>query len=254
MSGEASQPGPGMWERFFDSHAERYEENGFTKHTVSEIDFLLNLYAVPRDAHILDVGCGTGRHSIELARRGFRVTGIDLSEGMLSVARRNAESAGVEVEFLRRNAKDFSFDEPFDLAICLCEGGVGLIERGEDAEAHDRAIFRNIANSLKPNAPFLLTALNGYAVIRQMSDERIHEGRFDPARMISHYEDDWTLPEGPRRIKIYERLFIAPEVTKMLQESGFHVDNVFGGTAGHWGQRFLSLDEVEAMFVCRKRS
>ena len=85
-----------------------------------------------------------------------------------------------------------------------------------------------------------------------MKDEMVLEGRFDPATMYANYQDQWDLPEGPRIMTVRERLFIAPEVVRMLQDSGFAVDNVFGGTAGHWARRFLSLDEVEAMFVCRR--
>lgn len=242
-----------MWEQFFDAHAPHYDENPFTQHTKAEVDFLLTLYPVSPGARILDVGCGTGRHAIELAGRGYAVTGIDISEGMLKVARAKAWTAGLEVDFQKKDAADFHFDEPFDMALCLCEGGVGLVERGQDAESHDLAIFRNIAAALKPNGPFVLTAMNAYASIRQMKDEITHEGRFDPARMISNYADDWELPEGTVTMTIYERLFIPPEVTRMLGEAGFVVDNVFGGTAGHWGRRFLSLDEIEAMYVARRR-
>jgi hypothetical protein len=128
-----------------------------------------------------------------------------------------------------------------------------LIERGEDAVAHDAAIFRNIASSLKPNAPFVLTALNGYSVIRQMKDEHVADGRFDPETIITHYEDQWDLPEGLRVMNVYERLFIAPETVRLLQDAGFIVDNVFGGTAGYWAKRPLSLDEIEAMYVTRRR-
>ncbi len=241
------------WQRFFDAHAVNYEQNGFTKHTVAEVDFILSLYPITPGSTILDVGCGTGRHSIEFAKRGYRVTGVDLSEGMLAVARANAEAAGVKVTWVQADATDFKMEGSFDVGLSLCEGGVGLIERGENAEEHDLSIFRNISAALKPNAPFVLTALNGYSIIRQMKDEHIHDGRFDSATMLANYQDEWDLPEGPTIMTIRERLFIAPEVVRMLTSCGFVVDNVFGGTAGHWSRRFLSLDEVEAMFVCRKR-
>jgi hypothetical protein len=128
----------------------------------------------------------------------------------------------------------------------------GLIEQGVDAEKHDLSIFENINQHLKPNAPFLLTALNGYLPIRQMNDHHVREGRFDPATMVANYEDAFDLPEGQKVVQIYERLFIPPEVVRMLRQAGFRVDGVFGGTAGAWGQRPLSLDEMEAMYVCRK--
>ena len=241
------------WQRFFDAHADHYEQNGFTKHTVAEVDFIESLYPIFPGSRILDVGCGTGRHSIEFAKRGYCVTGLDLSEGMLSVARTNAQVAEVDVRWVQADATDFTLDEKFDFGLSLCEGGVGLIELGENAEAHDMAIFQSISAALKPNAPFMLTALNGYSIIRQMKDEHIQDGRFNPSTMLANYQDEWDLPEGPTIMTIRERLFIAPEVVRMLSASGFIVDNVYGGTAGHWGRRFLSLDEVEAMFVCRKK-
>jgi SAM-dependent methyltransferase len=241
------------WQQFFDAHAPHYEQNPFAQHTKAEVDFLLSLFALAPGIRILDMGCGTGRHSVELAQRGFKVTGVDLSSGMLDQARENAGRAGVEVEFLQGDAVKWVSTVPFDAAICLCEGGFGLIEKSESAEEHDLAILRNIAGSLRAGGPFLLTALNGYSIIRQMKDEMVAEGRFDPATMYANYQDQWDLPEGPRIMTVRERLFIAPEIVRMLQNAGFVVDNVFGGTAGHWARRFLSLDEVEAMFVCRKR-
>jgi 2-polyprenyl-3-methyl-5-hydroxy-6-metoxy-1,4-benzoquinol methylase len=250
-----SSPSAGKkeWQHFFDAHAVHYEENGFTKHTATEVDFILSLYPIVPGSTVFDVACGTGRHSIEFAKRGYRVTGLDLSEGMLEVARRNARTAGVDVRWIQADATDFTMDEKFDVGLSLCEGGVGLIERGESAERHDMAIFSNIGAALRPNAPFILTALNGYSIIRQMKDEHIQDGRFNSATMLANYQDEWSLPEGQKMMTIYERLFIAPEVVKMLSEAGFVVDNVFGGTAGYWGRRFLSLDETEAMFVCRRK-
>lgn len=259
------------WQQFFDSHAPYYDQNPFTQNTIAEVDFFLSLVPLSVGASILDMGCGTGRHAVELAKRGYRVTGVDISEGMLEVARKKAETEGASVRWVQADAirpldllapissagdtpvdVHHSEGELFDAAISLCEGGFGLIGQGEDAEAHDRAILDNIAAHLKPNAPFLLTTLNGYQVIRQMKDEFIEAGRFDPATMVSNYEDQWDLPEGPRVVQIRERLFIPPEMVKILRESGFRCDRVFGGTAGNWGQRPLSLDEIEAMYVCRK--
>lgn len=240
------------WEVFFDAHAPHYDENPFTANTVAEVDFFLELFHVKQGASILDVGCGTGRHSIELARRGFQVTGIDFSEGMLGEARRKAGDARVSVEFIQADATKFALSRMFDAALCLCEGGFGLIGTDDDPYRHDSAILRNIAIHLPSGAPFLLTCLNGYSVIRQMKDEMTVEGKFDPATMISAYVDEWDLPEGKRHIQIRERLFIPPEVVRMLGEGGFRTEAVYGGTAGHWGRRPLMLDEIEAMYVCRR--
>src|SRR5471030_363976 len=190
------------WQRFFDAHAAHYEENVFTKNTVAEVDFILSLYPIVPGSTVIDVACGTGRHSIELARRGYRVTGLDLSEWMLDVARSNAKGAGVEVDWIQADATEFSLTDKFDVGLSLCEGGVGLIEKGESAEHHDLAIFKNISAVLKPNAPFILTALNCYSIIRQMKDEMIQDGRFNSATMLANYQDEWSLPEGQKLMTI----------------------------------------------------
>jgi SAM-dependent methyltransferase len=245
---------PNPWQEFFDSHAPYYDQNPFTQHTEAEVDFLLSIFPLIPGMSILDMGCGTGRHAIELANRGFRVMGVDISEGMLEEAQKKADKACVSVVWEHADASlPLDFDaEPFDAAISLCEGGFGLIGQGDDPVAHDLAILKNISAHLKPNAPFLLTALNGYQVIRQMKDEHVKAGRFDPATMVSNYEDQWDLPEGPMVVRIRERLFIPPEMIGLLAQAGVRCDRVFGGTAGNWGQRPLDLDEIEVMYVCRK--
>lgn len=247
---------PNRWQEFFDTHAPYYDENPFTQHTNAEVDFFLSIFPLVAGSSILDMGCGTGRHALELAKRGYEVTGVDISEGMLEQARKKAEEANVSVRWIRADAtQPLTLDEQpqlFDAAISLCEGGFGLIGQGDDPEAHDLAILNNVSSHLKPGAPFLLTALNGYQVIRQMKDEFVAAGRFDPATMVSNYEDQWDLPEGPRIVQVHERLFIPPEMVKLLAAAGLRCDRVFGGTAGNWGQRPLSLDEIEVMYVCRK--
>jgi ubiquinone/menaquinone biosynthesis C-methylase UbiE len=240
---------PVRWQDFFDSHAERYDENVFTKNTIAEADFFLNLFPLAKGARILDVGCGTGRHSIELAKRGFSVTGLDLSTGMLAVAKRKADAAGVSVAWVNGDATTFSLPDKYDAALCVCEGAFGLIGSEDDPESHDLEVLKHVAAALRPGGGFLLTALNAYAPIRRFKYENIQSGAFDPATMIAEYEDDWDLPEGKTTLVVRERLFIAPEVTRMLREAGFRVNAVYGGTAGNWGKRPLSLDEIEMMFV-----
>jgi len=243
---------PVSWQAFFDAHAEHYDKNPFTANTTAEVDFFLGLFPIAKGARILDVGCGTGRHSIELAKRGYRVTGLDLSSGMLAVATEKAKTAGADVEFVQGDATTFELPNKYDAALCVCEGAFGLIGGGDDPDTHDFNVLKQIAAALRSGGGFLLTALNAYAPIRRFTNENIQSGAFDPATMIAEYEDEWDLPEGKKSITVRERLFIAPEVTRMLKEAEFRVNAVYGGTAGNWGRRPIELDEIEMMFVCSR--
>lgn len=117
------------WEEFFDAHAPIYEDNIFTKNTLREVDFLIEELAVEKGGSILDVGCGTGRHSIELARRGYAVSGVDLSSEMLARAKAAARSAGVNVNWVHSDATSFSLPDKYDGAICLCEEPLASLAR-----------------------------------------------------------------------------------------------------------------------------
>lgn len=258
-----------MWRAFFDQHAPHYLKNPFAQATVAEVDFILELFSPLPGSTVLDIGCGVGRHSVELALRGFNVTGIDLSPGMLKQARTYATDAGLmvldqpiwELEsvppnsvcFVEANAVNFRTDGfLFDLGLCLCEGGFGLLEHSEDPVSHDLGILKTAFQALRPNAGFLLTAMNGYATIRHMKDEDVEAGAFDPASMVANYQNEFVLPEGTQTLQIHERLFIPPELIALLRHAGFEVLHLWGGTAGEWGRRNLKLDEVEMMAVCRK--
>lgn len=238
------------WESFFDEHAPIYEDNEFTKNTKNEVDFLLEELSLKEGAAILDVGCGTGRHSIELAKRSFTITGIDLSSGMLAQAKTAAKAANVNVEWIQSDATRFSLPSKYDAAICLCEGSFGLLGQGDDPIIQPLSILSNVSRSLKPQAKFVLTALNAAAMLRKYTNEDVAQGRFDPLTMVESYE--YAPREGLPAIAARERAFVATELRLLFQLAGLSVLDMWGGTAGNWGRRPLDLDEIEIMVVARK--
>lgn len=119
------------YEKLFENYADQYDREPFTHGTLGECDFIERELNYNKSLKIVDIGCGTGRHAIELAKRGYSVTGIDLSEAQLKKAREKAEQANVKVEFLRYDARNLPFENQFDAAIMICEGAFPLMETDE---------------------------------------------------------------------------------------------------------------------------
>lgn len=237
------------WARFFDEHAPQYMDNVFTRNTLAEVDFLLELLDLKPGDHILDIGCGTGRHSIELTRRGYQATGVDISGGMLAQAREAAAAAGVNVTWVQADATRFQADQLYEAAICLCEGAFSLLGAADDPLEHDQLILRNIHAALNPNGRFVLTVLNGLRKIREFNRDDVAKGLFDPLTLTTAE----ILTEGTVSVRVRERGYVPSELTLLLRYNGFEVDHIWGGTAGNWGRRPPELDEIELMAVARHR-
>jgi ubiquinone/menaquinone biosynthesis C-methylase UbiE len=240
------------WEEFFDHHAPEYMDNIFTKNTQAEIEFLVEELQLPEGSSILDIGCGTGRHAVGLAMRGYRVTGIDMSSGMLDEARKAADKANVKVELIHADASEYQPQNQYDAAICLCEGAFALIGTDEDPLVHDLAILRNINRALKAEAKFVQTTLNASKKIRMYGKEDIEKGIFDPLTLVETSEIEYDTPEGKKSVLVREKSYVACELKLMLSMAGFETLNIYGGTAGNWGRRPIDPDEFEIMAIARK--
>jgi cyclopropane fatty-acyl-phospholipid synthase-like methyltransferase len=225
------------WEEFFDGHAPAYMENPYTKNTLAEVDFIIEELKLPPGSRILDVGCGTGRHSVGLARRGYLMTGLDISSGMLDEAGKPANEANVKVEWIHADATEFKSNNTFDAAIWLCEGAFGLLGKDGDPFEHGSSILRNMNRALKPNAKVIFTVVNGLALIRRSKQEDVEEGRFDPTTMAEVSPMEYDTSEGKKSLLLRERGFVPTELVMMFRQTGFEVKNVWGGTAGKWVAR-----------------
>ena len=238
------------WADFFNGHAPDYDENEFTRNTVVEVDFLIEALGLSPGAAILDVGCGSGRHAIELARRGYIVTGLDVSQGMLQEAQKKAGKANVSITWIHGDAAGFSLDRQFDGVIGLCEGAMGLLGSQDDPIGQPLAILQNIAAALKPQAKCLFTVLNGFALIRKYSQSEVEQGRFDPLALAERSEV--ASPGSYAVTPLRERGFVPTELVLLFRLAGLHVLNIWGGTAGNWGKRTIDLDEIEIMALAQK--
>lgn len=239
-------------EELFSESADEYDENDFTRNTGAEVDFIVAEFGLPPGSRILDMGCGTGRHAVELARRGYRVTGVDIAAGMLDLARKAAGEACVTVEWIEADATRFTIDERFDVAICLCGGAFGILNPDDDPAAHDRAVLRAIHAALRPGAPLILTTLNAFARLRELTEADIARGDFNPLTLEEVYTDEAGTPAGTARVRLKERRWLPPELDALFASTGFTVAHIWGGTSGRWNRRLLRLDEPEVMVIARK--
>ncbi len=244
------QTGQSPWQQFHDQEAPSYDQLCFTQNTEREVEFLIDTLNLSPGSTILDVGCGTGRHAVGLALKGYAVTGIDLSSGMLAQAREKARAAKVEVEWIQDNACTFSLDRQFDAVICICEGSFGLLGGADDANEQPLAILRNVSRSLKPGGKTLFTMLSAFKMIREQTPADVEQGRFDPLTMTT--TTTYSPGEGLPSIGLRERAFTPTEITLLFQLAGMTVLSIWGGTAGNWGKRTIELDEFEIMVVGQK--
>lgn len=240
------------WQRFFDYYANKYDAEVFTQNTHAEIPFIVEHLNLPPAGHLLDLGCGTGRHAVPLAKLGYHVTGVDLSPGMLAEAQRRAQTADVNPEWIQHDATTFVRPDAFDGVICLCEGAFGLLAANDDALDHDQRILENVFRSLRPGGRFLLTMLNACRHIRAYQDTDVDAGRYNVIDLTEPSEVSNLLPADQQLNNLRERGYTPPEIRRMLQWAGFHIHGVYGGTAGDWGLRPLKLDEYELMTLAQK--
>src|SRR5689334_14503820 len=99
----------------------------FTKGTEQEVEFLVDALGLEPGERVLDVGCGPGRHALAFAGRGIEVVGVDLSDDFIALARDAAAAHGVPARFEVGDVRELAHDGEFDVVVCLCQGGFGLL-------------------------------------------------------------------------------------------------------------------------------
>ena len=113
-------------------------EMAWTDRTGPEIDRVAKILQPQGDERILDLACGSGRHSLELRRRGFSVVGADISPDLIEIARRDAAEEDLDVDFVLADLRDLEFDDEFDLVLNLNDGAIGYLESDEENLQHLR--------------------------------------------------------------------------------------------------------------------
>jgi SAM-dependent methyltransferase len=202
----------------------------------AQIEQALILLDVRSGAKVLDLCCGPGRHTLELARRGLQVTGVDRTAAYLEEARRRAEIEGLKTELVQEDMRSFCRPDAFDGAINLFTS-FGYFENAED----NRRVLTNVYRSLRDNGAFVID-MAGKEVVAAGFQERdwrevdgtvlLEERKIsaDSSRM----DNRWTVLDGPSRKEFHvtHRLYSADEITSLLTECGFAPVDVYGDFSG----------------------
>ncbi len=249
------------YEILFENYAKKYDNEIFTKGTLGECDFLEAEIGFNKSLRILDVGCGTGRHSIELTKRGYNVTGIDLSESQLALAREKAKKENLEIDFQKHDARKLPFSDEFDMAIMLCEGGFPLMETDE----MNFEILQNVTKSLTDNGKFIFTTLNGlfplYHSVEEFCSKDSKDGNatyrsntFDLMTFRDHNITDFEDDLGNKiTLESNERYYVPCEITWHLKSLGFQKIEIFGAKLGAYSRKDkLTTEDFEMLVVAEK--
>ena len=251
------------YESLFENYAQKYDKECFVQGTIGECNFIEQEINRDKSLKIIDIGCGTGRHSIELVKRGYQITGIDLSESQLKRAREKAKEQGVEIDFQKHDARDLPFKGEFDLAIMLCEGGFSLMETDE----MNFEILKNATKVLNDKGKLIFTTLNGlfplfhsvkefYKSVTKEGSAEVKGCSFDLMTFRDHntivFEDDTG---NKKELKCNERYYVPSEITWLLKTLGYKTIDIFGAKLGAFSRNDkLTTEDFEMLVIAEKCS
>jgi len=211
----------------------------WTDRTEAEVERAMRMLRPQGGERVLDLACGSGRHSLELKRQGFEAVGADISPELLEIARSDAAKEGLDVGFVEADLRELDFDAEFDVVLSLNDGAIGYLETDEE----NLRTFEVISRALKPAGRHLMQLPNvlyaqehlpqkswisGSSMIelvehRWNKRERYMEGAMIPVRFGEVLDE-------LKPIEFRQRLYTVDELRQIMTSVGMEVDRVFHGS------------------------
>jgi SAM-dependent methyltransferase len=217
-----------------------------------QVDQILNLTKFSGQS-VLDLCCGPGRHAVEFARHGFRVTGVDRTPFLLDRARERSTEAGVEVEWVQEDMRRFLRPSVYDF-VCSLFTSFGYF----DEELDEQLVLRNMYESLRPGGFFVIDVISKEKVARTWKDALTSEFP-DGTRLMqiprvldgwSRMRNEWILIKNgtARTFSFAHWIYSGRELTDRLRAAGFGEVQLFGSLEG----APYDIDAARLVAVARK--
>lgn len=254
------------------------KEQKWMQHTEAEIDYILKNIDVISNSRAYDLGCGLGRHSIELAKRGFDVTGIDYIESHIIQAKKQARGKKTEkVKFIQGDCRNYNSEDKAGLVICLYD----VVGSFADLESNVK-IIRTAYDLLVPGGYFILSVMN-YELTRSQAKYCFEFAKepnrifslmpsrtmertgnifnpeyymIDTAEHIVYRKEQFSLSEGnlPAELLVRDRRFSKDEIVRLCSEAGFSIVKSKFVNAASWEESYEenSPKAKEILLICTK--
>jgi SAM-dependent methyltransferase len=201
-----------------------------------EVGQLLRLIRRRRGA-VLDLCCGPGRHAVALAKRGFKVTGVDVTPFLLNKARKRARDEKVSVEFVRADMRDFVRPNAYDVVLSLFTS-FGYFDHKDE----DKRVLQHLHQSLRPRGVAVVDVMAKEriaAVLQPASATQLADGTLLVERREifddwTRIRNEWTVIKGgqAKTFKFHHTLYSGQELRILLEQAGFADVRLYGHLDG----------------------
>ena len=231
-----------------------------TKH---ETDFIIKAVKPGQLDNILDLGCGHGRHAIELAKRNYRVTGLDYSNYFLKIARLEAKNNNVDIKFIRADMRNLNSQKKYNVILSMFSA-FGYFPHEENLK-----VLRRVYTALVPGGKFLLDVMNSHKLFSDIyaNGEKIGKGiyrrktankignitvkdvdMYYPKTQLVHLRRSWDNNRQKGVFDYYMIHYTLEQYRQILEKTGFNIINLWGDyNESRWG-----INSWRTIMLCQK--
>ena len=218
------------------------KNHSWVEDTKNQVDFIIDTLGLQGTERILDLACGFGRHSLEFARRGYEVVGVDITKAYIEDANKEVSLQTLTAEFLCLDIREVSFQNEFDVVLNMADGAIGYLEN----DTENLKIFDVIARALKPGGKHVMDIMNAdYADSHfpcKLFDAGEHgltlsQFEWDKETGIMIYGQIDTLYGTPLPKPVFDegcptRLYHPIEIQNILGARGMHILHTYSDFTG----------------------